>query len=241
MEAESSGPRDALELLRLVARSWKVALPLLTATAVVTALVVASVPMHYRATGRVIVESPAPAPPRPGAGEAQDGNPFAQFNPALSIVGEIIAQVVDDDVERDALEKRGAARDYTVEANDLWDAPVLVIQAVSREPAEATHTVQIVAEAISDELVVQQTAAGADPDAFLTVRALIAPAIGAPLYGGRARSGLACLLLGIGVTIALTVFLDARRRAQLARRRWPPIETSERILPRDRSAAGARS
>jgi hypothetical protein len=239
--ADASAPRDALTLLVLLARSRRLVLPLLAATAVATVLVVGSVPVSYEATGKIIVEPTAAAATRPGADGLGAQNPFAQFNPSFAIVGDIIAQVVGGDAERDALQDAGASRSYTVESSDVWSAPVLLIQAASRDQEEATRTVLLVAQAIQDELVVQQTAAGAAPETFLTVRTLVAPAAPRPLYGGRVRSGLACLLLGLGGTIALTVYLDARRRAAGSMRLRAHAETSDRRLLGNRPTAEAHT
>lgn len=243
MVVDKGAPADVLQLLRLMLRSWRVVAPILVTTVVVTLLVVGMIPIYHQAAGKVIIEPARLVAGVPSDGQAQGlgNNPFASFDPSLSVVGDVIARLLDDDVTRRRLTELGAAPDYSIETGGLWVAPVLSIHAVARDAGVSVETVQIVAKAIGDELVTQQAAAGADPRSYVTARTLIAPARTAALYGGRVRSAMVCVGLGIGVAIALTLFLDARRRARRVPLLDPDIDGGDRRIAADRAPVGASS
>jgi hypothetical protein len=222
---EEGGPVDLLQLLRVVRRWWVVVVPMLLATTILTWVVVDRVPVYRQAEGKIIIESPRlsaeGAPSGSPAGPTE--NPFAVYDPSLSIVGTVVAEVLDDAAMRDRLAELGASQDYSIESEDLWDAPILSVHAVSRQADVAVQTVQIVTSAVQEELLDQQEAAGADPGSYVTARALITSEHTTLLYGGRVRSGLVCLVLGGGSTILAALALDRRRRRRLVPELDPPV------------------
>lgn len=203
---EQTGPVDALQLLHVMARQWRVVLTGLAVTALATVIIVSQVPTEHEATGKVVIEAPVPD----DLPDETARNPFVAFNPALSVVGDVIAQVVTDDASRQRVADAGASPDYTIRAGGVWAAPVLSVRAVSRDPEQAVRTVEIVVWTIAVELAAQQAAADADPATFVTARTLINPDRTVVLYGGRIRSALASIVIGLGAALAIALFLDRR-------------------------------
>ncbi len=204
--AEGAGPADARQLFRVLRRHSRPVVAGMLVTSLGAALVTSQVPVEHEATGKVVIEAPV--------GEPSDvaENPFAAFNPALSVVGDIVAQVVTDEATRQEVAASGATPDYAIGAGGVWAAPVLTVRAVSRDPERATRTVQLVVSTIAKVLAEQQAAAGADRTTFVTARILIDADRTTTLYGGRVRSGLAILVIGCGSVVALALSLDRRRR-----------------------------
>jgi hypothetical protein len=209
---DTAGPADALQLLGVLLRRWPVVVVGLAVTALVAASLVSQVPVEHEATGKVVIEAPV----EDDTPSEIARNPFAAFNPALSVVGDLIAQVVTDDATRQQVAELGGTADFTIGAGGVWAAPVLSISAVSRSPAQASRTVLIVVWMISVTLSDQQAAAGADPDTFATARTLIDPDRTVILYGGRLRTGMATVVIGMAGTLALATFLEQRSRSRRA-------------------------
>ena len=207
---DTAGPVDALQLVGVLVRRRRVVVTGLALTALVTVSLVSQVPIEHEATGKVVIEAPVDDDTPSEVAR----NPFAAFNPALSVVGDLIAQVVTDDTSRQQVAAQGGTADFTIGAGGVWAAPVLSISAVSRNPAQARRTVQVVVQTIAATLADQQAAAGADPNTFATARTLIDPDRTVILYGGRIRTGLATLVIGVAGTLALAMFLEQRDRSR---------------------------
>jgi hypothetical protein len=211
---------DVLSLLRLVVRHWRVTAPaaLLTVIGLVAAFQFSS--PTYEATGSVVLLSP-PEPPdvtdRPESASAPDvgQNPFARYGD-LSVVGDILARVMDSDSKRAEFESEGVTG-YAVVANRLQRGPVVEVTGKGPNPEAATRSAELVLTEVDTVLSELQQAEGADPDYFINTAPLDPPSTATAMYGSTLRAAIAALALGVLGTVGLAVLAEALARRRTVR------------------------
>jgi hypothetical protein len=208
---------DFLTVVQVVRRQWRVVVPLVVLSLVLAYLAASSVPVTHQAHGVVLLEPPLPEATE-GEGNPAADNRLLSIGGSLNVVGDIIAKVVNDESTHAAVREAGGG-EYTVGAQQAG-APLLDIQATSKDSAVALATIGLVGEAITSELENQQAASGASTDSLIVARPLTSSRTTTALYGGRTRTLAAVTLLGIAGSISLAFLLDSvaiRRRQAVAR------------------------
>lgn len=201
---------DVREIVEIVRRRWAAVVLLFIVTLAVTAAVAMSVPATYAADASVLLQLPVAT----GEGAPPENPLTALSSGSVSIVADVVAQVVNGEGTRERLAAAGGSP-YTVSVAE-GAVPLLSIEAVSADRDTALETVGLVDAAIADELAAQQRLAGAAEATFLTSRTLIPADRGRALTDRRTRT--VAGLLGVGGVLSLTVVVVVdgvllRRRA----------------------------
>jgi uncharacterized protein involved in exopolysaccharide biosynthesis len=214
---------DLLSLMRLIVRHWRVTVPtaLLTLIGVVGAFSVSS--PTYEATGSIVLLGPPDAPKVDATAGQVGQNPFARYGD-LSIVGDILARLMDSDSKRTELESQGVTG-YDVVANRLQRGPVVEATGKGSSAEAAITSAEIVLKDIDATLAGLQEAEHADPDYYVTSAPLEPASTATAMYSSTLRTVIAVMVLGGLGMLGIAVVAEAigRRRARPATTEAAPV------------------
>lgn len=197
---------DLIDLLRIGLRRWYVAVPAVLLVLAGSLLARSSVELTYKSTGSLLLF----APREPDASK----NRILAFN-SLEVPASVAAQVVGDAVTRERVEARGGSKSYELGLDPANPAPLVLVVATGTLD-QAQPTVQLVLDEVSADLERRQTALGAPPETWITTEVVTPPTEPEPQNGSRTRAFIAVFLVGLalaaGLTIAVDLLLDRRRR-----------------------------
>lgn len=204
---------DFWELLKVVARRWVFALPVLLLSAVAAVLVPPTIQPTYTASATTVVVPPA------------DGEPSQ--NPYLALGATTMAQAIglsaDSATAMDEVTQAGNSTSFEVTLQNSRQ-PILVITAQAPDPQVAVSTVEQVLGIVDAQLQERQVAAGAPPTSIYSTRLLDAAVLPVPVYEGAQR--VRYLIIGLGVLLAVGLALLAEAVAVLRRRRRTGLRES---------------
>ncbi|GEM_PF-6589385 len=207
-----------MTVARLARRWWFLVLPMFLVAIGLALLVAQSVPITYQAKGAVLFEPPGAAPADTSSSSSSDlTNKFAGSGSDEVLAARLVATVMDNKSVRDELKAKGAS-DYTVSQSDNT-LPLLDIEAESDNSQQALHTIQLLADAINQELAAQQQASSVAAQALITARPLLPTDRTDAQYAGRIRAGLAVGALGFAASLSVPFVMEA-----VYRNRRRPVE-----------------
>jgi capsular polysaccharide biosynthesis protein len=209
---------DLWDLTRLLFRRWYFALPILLVSVLTAVFASQSVKPDYRSTGNVVM---IPAP-----GDPLDSDPVKSTkgsrpkNPWLdlgfnALGSAAILKVMDQDTLK-SLSDAGLTDSITVQL-DIY-SPIFLIEAVGKSPAQATATVRQVIKLLTAEVAAQQQQYGAKPQDTITTLTLTDGADVETVTSKVKRVLIVTFGLGLMLTAAGTIGLDALLRWRRNRR-----------------------
>jgi hypothetical protein len=151
-----------MDLLAIARKVWlyRVAtLPVLILTFLGAFYVVVIKSPEYEASSSYVLIQPPPPPTQediaidPSLGRINADNPFTRFTDQSAVVG-VLASRLSNESSRDALEKKGADRRYTVAPSSEFSTSSLLVQitGVGSSPEQAVGTAELVGAALVREL-----------------------------------------------------------------------------------------
>jgi hypothetical protein len=207
-----------------VRRWWPVVVVglLLTAAGIVT--VGMKIHASYAASGSVVLLH---------ASDRGGTNPYTQFDGSLNVTSDALITVINGEATRTRLEAEGADPHYTLVR--ATTSPFLTASVTTPSDARSVKTVRLVLQAVGDELTSRQRKVGANPSSYIVADSLTVPDRATPVWNRRIRATGAVILLGVlltlAVTIACEVLFPKRRRARLGRADTPPSPTTTEAKP----------
>ncbi|MET8312186.1 hypothetical protein [Micromonospora sp. NPDC005173] len=234
---------DLWDLTRLLFRRWYVALPILLATILISALVGQSVKPDYRATGHVVL-IPAPGPAdstsKP-AGKPRPKNPWLDlgFN---ALCQAAILNVVNQKTLA-SLKDAGLSDSVLVQLDER--SPIFIVEAVAETPTKATATVREVIKDLEADVEAQQNRYGVLAEDKIGTQTLTDGSDVETVTSKTKRALIVTVGVGLLLTAAGTISLDAllrRRRSQHAKRGdQKPAQSDERREDAPANASSPRS
>lgn len=209
---------DFVTFVKTILRRWKVTVPGLVLTFVLMVGVFSVVKPQYRAGGTLVLLGPKALP----STDQPDGPPVAR-NPlldlgGLSVVTEVMTQRMTDEAVVRRLERAGASPDFEVQQNLETRSPLLVVTADAATAEKAEHSLDVVFQGISSELLAIQRQDGAvGPEQLIRARTLRQDDRARALQGSRTRAVGAAMVLGLFLTLAVVFGLEGLDRARRAR------------------------
>ncbi len=202
---------DLLTALKILLRRWPVVLAGLVLTVFAVVQVGQIVKPTYEAKATVLFKSPGAA------------NPFLEFPQGLEVTADALIVVLQSPVGGKQLEAAGATANYSLERTN---GPIVEITADGATSDSADGTVDLVVQALKDELKNYQATAPADQ--MITVDAITEPTSQAK-YGSRIRAQFAVGAIGLAATVAAGLAADAlMRQRQESRLRRQALAEAER-------------
>ncbi len=225
---------DLTESVRALRRRWYVSLPLLLLTLGGTAaLAVRAGP--YQAESQVVL-LPSAQTAKPAG-----GNPYLSFDDSLTLTADLLRRELTAPPVVHALAVRGYGSPFQVVDDPLTAGPVLDITVTGNSKSAVEHTLAGVTSQAAKQLSAMQ--GGLAPIDRINVKTVSYQGRAALEISKKARTPVVVLGLGLVLTVAITLMLDAavtdRRRAVIAvrsTRRYPerhavPVEADPPLQP----------
>jgi hypothetical protein len=205
---------DFLESVKILARQWRVVFVGIVITVACTAFVASRVEPTYNTSGTMLLFFPKLLED-PETGET---NSYISFG-NLTVMANVLTDVLNQNASRQRLAEQGALSTYALGLDPTQPTPLITVTAAGPE-AEVVPTVNLVMEAIDQELKDRQEQAGAPPVTWITAQAVTLPEEAVPQYGSRIRAAGVVFALGLAGTVTLAFVIDnvrqRRSRAQQA-------------------------
>lgn len=201
---------DLLALVRVLARRWYLALPLLGFTLLLTIVSYAKVTPVYEARGSMLLFAPALADDAEGR-----ANPYLLYG-NLKVAANVVSEVVSQPEIQEELAAAGASGDYEVGTDPMTIEPTVVVVATGRDDV-APRTVLAVMQVFDRELRAAQEQASAPTRTWITTRVVTPPGELTEQFGGKLRVVAVVLFLGCAVTVITSFTADALARSRARR------------------------
>ncbi|HVM05306.1 MAG TPA: hypothetical protein VM242_09045, partial [Acidimicrobiales bacterium] len=198
---------DLLALVRVMARRWYLALPLLGLTLLVAIVSYAKVTPVYEARGSMLLFAPALADDAEGR-----ANPYLLYG-NLKVAANVVSEVVSQKEIQEELAATGATGDYEVGTDPMTIEPTVVVVATGSDDV-APRTVLAVMQVFERELRAAQEQASAPPRTWITTRVVTPPGELTEQFGGKLRVVAVVLFLGFAVTLIVAFGADALERSR---------------------------
>ena len=209
-------------------RRWYVVVAGLVVTGCLVAAVAQLVPPQYEATAHILLYAPQTS-------ATPDGNPLLNLG-GLEPAVAILTRAMSDDSTMEALKAEGAKGEFTVEADPLTSAPVLLVTVDATSSAAALDTLDLVVERVDTTFVNVQNAIGATGKSLINQRVLTRDQRATLVRKTQIRVLLVTIVGGLIMTVLAAAGTDALLAARAARRRSrrasaPPPAAPGSILP----------
>jgi hypothetical protein len=222
---------ELLEAIRIVRNQWKIVLPLLALTLVLSLVMINRIETNYKATGSLtLLTSNLGTSFTPSEDNAtRQENPYLNFQQSLQTTAQVLANSVSTDERKQDFEEQGLSSDFIVEVPQDPTQTILLprlaveVTADSPEKAEATRTELL--NVLVEELERIQTEAGAPVETWIQAfpktegNALA-------IAGSKARTGLLVIGTGIALTLLAAFVIDGYKRSVRNTRRGETIEVA---------------
>lgn len=199
---------DLLALVRVMARRWYLALPLLGLTLLLAIVSYAKVTPVYEARGSMLLFAPALADDAEGR-----ANPYLLYG-NLKVAANVVSEVVSQKEIQEELAATGATGDYEVGTDPMTIEPTVVVVATGSDDV-APRTVLAVMQVFERELRAAQEQASAPPRTWITTRVVTPPGELTEQFGGKLRVVAVVLFLGFAVTLIVAFGADALARSRV--------------------------
>ena len=228
---------DLWDLTKLLFRRWLISVPILLLSVVVLIVASQTVKPDFRATGHVIIVSPAQT-----TQDLANASPNKVHNPWEDLGFRALAQTALLKVQsKDVLAKMlsdGFSDNITLALDDR--SPVITIEAVAHSPEVATATIQEIIKNLDQAVSQAQTVYGVQKDSLFTAYPIDSGDSVETVTSTQKRVMAVIGGIGLIATVALTIIVDAwlRRRArrkQIARAGTSTDETA--VIPAQRTKA----
>jgi hypothetical protein len=209
---------DLYTLIKIIVRRWYAAVPVLAILALVGPGLVDSAEPEYRASGSAVLLRYDPtASVTPEAEEGPPRNPYADFNGSVNITAAVLENIASGDAIRQQVVDNGGTADFTVQQDE--DAPILLIEATARTPAEAISSVSVIAAALDAELGARQERFAVPAEERIVMEVVLLPERAAELETARNRALTVLIAMGVAGVIASTVIAESFAHGRARNRR----------------------
>jgi hypothetical protein len=218
---------DLITIAEKMLRHKLALLPVIILTALGVGYVIAVKKPVYDTTSNYILLSP-PAPPtaaqlaaNPALGRISANNPYMDFGD-LSVVANLVAQVMTTDAVKGSLLKEGANPTYTVAPSAQFGltTPILQITGVGATPQAAIQTATLVGQAVITQMDKLQAAQGVNPHYYIRPSQFTAPNSPQLQVSSKLRMLVGVLAIGtILMFVVLSTMTGLEERKQLRRRK----------------------
>jgi capsular polysaccharide biosynthesis protein len=203
---------DLWDLTKLLFRRWLISVPILLLSVVVLLVASQTVKPDYKATGHLIIVSPAPT-----AAALANASPNKVHNPWEDLGFRPLAQTAVLKVQSADMLKQlvdeGYSDNLTLAVDDR--SPVITIEVVAHSAATATATVREVIKNLDDAVTQAQTVYGVQRDSLFTAYPIDQGDSVETVTSTQKRVMAVIAGIGLIATVAVTIVVDAwlRRRS----------------------------
>lgn len=207
---------DFHDSVRIIGRWWFVTVPLVVLTVIATVVLTNGVQPEYQADGSILFVGPTTRESEDRPGETEPVNPLIEQPAALTTAAVVSALSMNSPQVADILAREGLSTNYEFGTEARTPILLFYTRASSRELATAT-ALRLV-ELVSDDVQLQQEAAGVPADERVTTNLIGLSATGGADYGGRRRMQIVILVLGLGTAFGMAFLLEGIDRRRKSRR-----------------------
>ncbi|MBP2473937.1 putative PurR-regulated permease PerM [Crossiella equi] len=208
---------DALDVLRVLRRRWKLTAALLALLVVALGAVAFIVPQQYRVNSLTMVL-------RQYGG--QDRNPFAAVDRAQGQAAVVVIAVLNSPQTRRELAAQGATATLEVSNEgggvSTADSPFITVTTTGTSPDVVRRTAQLAMQRVKEELKRRQDTLLVPVDQQLTLNEVLSPNEVTTTRAGQLRA--VAITGGAGLVLVLLVVVVVDRRRS---RKFPPLSTQD--------------
>lgn len=213
---------DFWDLTKLLVRYWRVALPVLLATLVLTVLTLVHVKPYYVSTAYVQLVAPIPVARQAGESRPIPRNPW--LTQGLSTLGNAALVTVQDLTYAHRLKAEGYADKYTVELGG--SNPLVVFAVTGKSRTQARDTANVIVAGYEASLANLQRSYGVAPEDMITGHRLDTGS-NITVSSGRVKRDV-ILVIGLGLMMAAAASVGADMFAR--RRTRKEAEAQARLI-----------
>ncbi|GIH11014.1 hypothetical protein Rhe02_90810 [Rhizocola hellebori] len=213
---------DLWDLTRLLFRRWYVALPMLLVSLASVAVISQTVPPDYSATGHVTMIPPSQRTPAENPTKIQ--NPWEELG--FRALGQAVIIKLSEQKVLEDLVNAGYTDNFTVGMDDR--TPLFTIESIGSSAEQAISTTRRVMKLIEEDVMARQTRYGVAGGDLITTLALDNGDTVVKITSKATRVLLVATALGVLLSAATTIAIDAilRRRS----RRRAPLDGAAPVL-----------
>jgi hypothetical protein len=203
---------DFWDLTKLLVRHWRVALPVLLATLVLTVLTLIHVKPYYVSTAYLQLVAPIPVAGQAGQSQQIPRNPW--MTQSLATLGNAALVTVQDLTYAHQLKAEGYTDKYTVQLGG--GNPLVVFAVTGKSRTQARDTANVIVAAYEASVANLQTSYGVAPEDMITGQRLDTGSNITISSGRVKRDVILVIALGLMTAAAACIGADmfARRRAR---------------------------
>ena len=218
-----------MDLFTIAGTLWRhklVTIPVILLTMMGTFYILVIKPATYEATASVLLTNP-PAPPTaaqivadPSLARVNTYNPLASLgNPVL--IADVLIQVVTSPTTKNALAREGADPGYQVALDvSLETPPAIDITGVGANAQSATQSAQLVADAVSQDLLKMQVSQHVNSNYMMSSVEYVYPTSTTSTTSGKLRSAIAVVAVGfifLLLVVSVSQSIEQRKKRNLDR------------------------
>jgi capsular polysaccharide biosynthesis protein len=220
--------------LQVIGRRWRVFVPALVISALVTLAVVHEVKPSYQASSTVLI-----VPPKISTttNPLASSNAFLQF-PNYNTVAALLATAETAPTAKAQLATKGVTASYTASPDPAGQVPEVNLNVTGKDPSVLQQS-QTLTQDVSSRLVQLQARTGAPPVTYVTASVLSPPTL-KTVNSSRIRvaGALGAILLFLSIALAFAAESLAKRRSTSAAAPGLPATTEAPPSDIDMSPAG---
>jgi hypothetical protein len=188
----------------------------------------------YQTTASFALISPPPPPTfqqiqrDPALGRVNSNNPFVNYG-SLSIVADLLAQVVSANTARAALVKAGADSRYVVAPDQQFglSAPLLQVTGVGISAQAAIHTATLVGQALGQQMGALQAARHVDPQYWIEPLEVTSPDSATLQLSSKLRLLVGVIAIGVILLFVVVSTMSALEERKARRQVREPEDLRE--------------
>ncbi|GIJ27068.1 hypothetical protein Vqi01_22300 [Micromonospora qiuiae] len=205
---------DFWDLTKLLVRRWYIAGPLLLLTVAATVLAAVKIEPNYVATSYVQLVPPSVTPKEDDGRAPRPRNPWLDLG--LASLGKAAILTVQDQKVVEALKDAGYTDAFTLTLDQML--PIVTFEVIASTKEQATATTQELVRRFGESVTALQADYGAAAEQTITTLRLTVGENVTESTSKVKRALVAIAGIGVLLTTALTVLLDAVIRRRRARR-----------------------
>ncbi|HUY51595.1 MAG TPA: hypothetical protein VMV92_38810 [Streptosporangiaceae bacterium] len=217
---------DFAEMFRVLGRRWRVTVPGLVLTALVTVVTYAMWPATYTSNAEMSLIGSGVLAAQPGVG----GNPYLALG-NLAPISQVLASNLSSDAAASDLKSLGVTDPYTAIVPPFSGGPFITVTVTGKSSTEVSHAVSVILGFAAQRLITLQEATFSKTAPKALVKAVVIAPPSTPSKVTKTKieavSGVAILGFVVTYLLAFSAEARARRRSRMVTDRGAAVNGAD--------------
>jgi hypothetical protein len=215
---------DVGEFLQLMVRRWKVTVPALLVTAILTVAAFKGVHSQYESQVQMTMLNA----PKITSQQGNYGNPYLAFDDALLVDTDLLTRYMASDSAAQQLQALGMTDQYTATIANNALGPFTQLTVTGTDKSHILQSMQTLIRFTRQRWLALQQASAAPPGSIVQLSLIAPPSSPLPVMKKKIEIVAGVAILGIIFSILLAVMVDSLLRRRRGDRPTSPAQRPER-------------